>query len=86
MTSHWQTRKQLNLASDSPSYSTTLAARIGQFWQFMTQGATAPAVEIQQVTEQGRPWWYAYEAATGDMTYLESEQDIEMWLEEQLRQ
>jgi hypothetical protein len=85
MTSHWQPHKELNSQLRVPAYPSTLAARLGQFWQSIKHEATAPAVKIQQVT-QGRPWWYAYEPATGEMIYLESEQDIDMWLEEQLRQ
>lgn len=85
MTSQWQT-KQLNSPSDLVYRKVSLAERFGQLWQAITHNTSAPAVEIRQVTEQGRPWWYVYETATGEMTYLESEQDIDMWLEEQLRQ
>ena len=41
--------------------------------------------EIRQVADQGgRVWWYAHDPMTGQTTYLESEEDVQIWLEERL--
>ncbi|WAL60756.1 hypothetical protein [Thermocoleostomius sinensis] len=41
--------------------------------------------EVHQITDQGgRVWWYAYDPLTGQATYLESEEEVQVWLEERL--
>lgn len=60
-------------------------------WAFLSQPvfewnlSTSSEPKIQQVSDQGgRTWWYAYELMTGQTTYLESEEDVQIWLEERL--
>lgn len=39
--------------------------------------------KIQQILDQdGHLWWYAFDPLTGQTTYLESEADVQSWLEE----
>jgi hypothetical protein len=41
--------------------------------------------KIRQVADQGgRVWWYAHDPLTGQTIYLESEEDVQIWLEERL--
>ena len=50
-------------------------------WNFST--STEP--EIRQVSDQsGHVWWYAYDPMTGEKVYLESESEVQIWLEERL--
>lgn len=39
--------------------------------------------KIRQILDsEGHLWWYAYDPLTGQTTYLESEADVQIWLEE----
>ncbi len=41
--------------------------------------------KVQRILDQGgQPWWYAYDPRTGQSTYLESEEEVQIWLEERL--
>lgn len=41
--------------------------------------------EIKQVADtKGQTWWEAYDPITGQITYLESEEEVQIWLEERL--
>lgn len=41
--------------------------------------------EIRQVLDRtGQTWWYAHDPLTGQSTYLESEEDVQIWLEERM--
>lgn len=58
-------------------------------WAFLSQPvfsfslSTSSEPQIRQVSDQGgRTWWYAYDPMTGQTTYLESEEDVQIWLEE----
>ncbi len=48
----------------------------------------SPACEepqISQITDrEGHLWWQAYDPITGQTTYLDSEQEVQIWLEERL--
>lgn len=48
------------------------------------QGVTAISEpEIRQVADhQGQVWWCAYDPRTGRRTYLESEEEVQIWLEQ----
>lgn len=42
--------------------------------------------EIRQILDRsGRVWWYAYDPIIGQTTYLESEEEALIWLEERLQ-
>lgn len=58
-------------------------------WAFLSQPvfewslSTSSEPQIRQVSDRGgRTWWYAYDPITGQTTYLESEEDVQIWLEE----
>lgn len=41
--------------------------------------------EVRRVADQsGRAWWYVYDPRTGQTSYLESEEEVQIWLEERL--
>lgn len=42
--------------------------------------------QIRRVTGSEGNYWYAYDPVTGQTTYLESERDIDRWLEERFQQ
>jgi hypothetical protein len=60
-------------------------------WVFLNQPifqwnpSTSSEPEIRQVSDQGgHIWWYAYDPMTGQKVYLESESEVQIWLEERL--
>lgn len=62
-----------------------LSTKLSQIWQFlMTVLNQKSEVQIYQIYEGGINWWYAYDPATGEAVYLESETDVELWLEQLL--
>ena len=41
--------------------------------------------EIRRILDRsGQTWWYAHDPLTGQTTYLESEEDVQIWLEERV--
>jgi len=62
----------------------TIWQRIQAFWTAL--GLEKNSLPIDPEILQGEPgWWYVYESTTGQLTYLESERDLDMWLEEAYR-
>lgn len=46
---------------------------------------THPEPEVKQISDQdGHTWWQAFDPLTGQTTYLDSEEDVLIWLEERL--
>jgi hypothetical protein len=46
--------------------------------------STSSEPEIRQIDQGGHIWWYAYDPMTGQKAYLESESEVQIWLEERL--
>lgn len=60
-------------------------------WTLLTQPIfawnlpTASEPMIRRIADQnGHAWWYVYDPLTGQKTYLESEEEVQIWLEERL--
>lgn len=67
--------------TSKPSIWLTLEAFLSQLIVDSNLATSEP--EIQQVFDQdGRTWWYACDPRTGQTTYLESEADVQIWIEE----
>lgn len=50
---------------------------------FTSRSPVFPEPEIQQILDpEGRTWWCAYDPRTGQKTYMESEEEVQHWLEE----
>ncbi|QZZ20120.1 hypothetical protein J5X98_23035 [Leptothermofonsia sichuanensis E412] len=46
---------------------------------------THPEPQVRQILDQeGHTWWQAYDPLTGQTTYLDSEEEVLIWLEERL--
>jgi hypothetical protein len=46
---------------------------------------TYPEPEVRQTLDRaGQPWWTVYDPLTGQTAYLESEAEVQIWLEERL--
>lgn len=62
-----------------------------RIWQVLNQPlfelnySNSSEPEIRRVTDGGQIWWYAYDPLTGQSTYLESEEEVQIWLEERLQ-
>lgn len=74
------TLNQFDDGTSEPSIGCTI-------WSFLSQSVVERSLssepEIRQVSDQGGCiWWYAYDPMTGQTTYLESETDVQVWLEE----
>lgn len=60
------------------------------FWVLLWQGLQpllrhSNEPEVQRITDgEGRHWWCAYDPRTGQKTYMESEEEVQVWLEERL--
>lgn len=62
----------------------SLWQKIRAFWT--ASGLERNTLPIDpEIIRGDRGWWYAYESTTGQLTYLESEKDIDMWLDESFR-
>jgi hypothetical protein len=90
MNSNWQTYKNLELipSVDAVVGQPTLTARLGHIWRsLLGRLHKTPSTEpqIRSVCDYRGTWWYGYEPKTGQITYLESERDVDMWLEQQFR-
>lgn len=79
------------------SYETTGKASVfRQLWKLLNQPlnlgwglgqsiASHPEPEIRQTLDTtGHKWWQVYDPLTGQTTYLESEAEVQIWLEERL--
>ena len=63
-----------------------------QLWELLTRpigklrSPSHPSEpRIQQIQDrEGHTWWQAYDPISGQMTYLSSEQEVQIWLEERL--
>jgi hypothetical protein len=50
---------------------------------FCAASPVFPEPEIEQILDpEGRTWWCAYDPRTGQKTYMESEEEVQNWLEE----
>ncbi len=78
-------------------YETTgKASAFRQLWKLLNQPlnlgrgfgqsvASHPEPEIRQTLDTtGHRWWQVYDPLTGQTTYLESEAEVQIWLEERL--
>ncbi|MBW4519995.1 MAG: hypothetical protein KME16_09900 [Scytolyngbya sp. HA4215-MV1] len=46
---------------------------------------TYPEPQIRRIFDhQGQAWWHAYDPVTGQAVYLETEEEVQIWLEERL--
>lgn len=81
---HLETCWTLDALPCRPTVWQSLGERFSQFlWAWESLSSSEP--EVHQVTDQGgRVWWYAHDPLTGQTTYLESEEDVQIWLEERL--
>lgn len=75
------------------SVRSTIAANIWRkCWSILNQPlsfgfqlTTHPEPEIRRTLDQtGQAWWQVYDPSTGHTAYLESEADVQIWLEEHL--
>lgn len=71
------------------------STRLSSFWRgvwivlnqplFEWHFAASSEPEIRRVADQsGRAWWYVHDPLTGQTSYLESEEEVQIWLEERL--
>jgi hypothetical protein len=80
---HLETCWTLDVRQPSPTVWHSLGARFSQVlstWKSLSSSEP----EVHQVMEGGRVWWYAHDPLTGQSTYLESEEEVQVWLEERL--
>ena len=53
--------------------------------RFNPYRSTQPEPEIRRTLDKlGQAWWHVYDPCTGRTAYLESEADVQVWLEEGL--
>lgn len=83
----WQLYKQLELIPDSVPQPTARFAGIGEWfanvWRFLgiTENTSEPDI-WQTMDRHGNLWWHAYDPTTGQTTYLSSEEEVLMWLDQ----
>ncbi len=83
----WQLYKKLELIPDSVVQPTTGFARIiewfANLWHSVTiPGKTSEPAIWQTMDRYGNLWWHAYDPATGQTSYLSSEDEVLMWLDQ----
>lgn len=78
----------LNLSEGS---NTNAAIFLSSFWQILNQPIfskglpTSPEPEICQLSDRkGHIFWVAYDPMTRQKIFLESEEEVQIWLEERL--
>lgn len=88
MNTRWQTYKKLELISDAIPIRTPGHWQV--LWSFLKQLVlgcncfTFCGFEIHKVSNLGTlSEWYAYNPTLGQTIYLESEQDLQQWLDDQ---
>ncbi|PSF34238.1 hypothetical protein C7H19_19100 [Aphanothece hegewaldii CCALA 016] len=62
----------------------TIWRKIQEFWTAFGWERNMLSLD-PEIRQGGRNWWYVYESTINQLTYLESEQDIDMWLEQSFR-
>ena len=63
----------------------TLWRLLNQPIRFEPYRRTRPEPEVRQTLDQkGQTWWTVYDPLTGQTAYLESESEVQIWLEERL--
>jgi hypothetical protein len=81
---HLKTCWKLDICPSHPNLWQSLEERLNQFFS-TCKSLSSNEPEVHQVTDQGgRVWWYAHDPLTGQTTYLESEEEVQVWLEERL--
>lgn len=83
----WQLYKKLELIPDSVPQPKAGVAGIGAWfanlWHSLTRfhGTNEPDI-WQTMDRHGNLWWNAYDPATGQISYLSSEEEVLMWLDQ----
>jgi hypothetical protein len=70
-------------AKDSTVWQTLWTCLTQPILEWNLSNASEP--EVRRIADQnGHAWWYVYDPITGQKTYLESEEEVQIWLEERL--
>jgi hypothetical protein len=83
----WQLYKRLELIPDSVSQPRAglagVADWLGQVWRSLAifGGSSEPNI-WQTMDRHGNLWWHAYDPATGQTSYLSSEEEVLIWLDQ----
>lgn len=66
------------------SQSEKLFSWLKKAWHFVIDVLSKePQIKIQEKCDrQGNTYWYVYDPTTGDSTYLATEQEVLIWIEE----
>jgi hypothetical protein len=83
----WQLYKKLELIPDTvPQPKAGLAGFVQQFgrvWRSLEiLGCSGEPNIWQSMDRHGNLWWHAYDPATGQTSYLSSEEEVLMWLDQ----
>lgn len=83
----WQLYKKLELIPESVMQPKTGLAGIGEWFanvgRFLGLSERTNEPDIWQTMDRhGNLWWHAYDPATGQTSYLSSEEEVLMWLDQ----
>jgi YD repeat-containing protein len=56
---------------------------IARVWNFVVDTLTQkPELQIREICDRaGNTWWYVYDPATGRTAWLDSENEVRIWIE-----
>ena len=72
---------------DSPTNNSSIGigvlSRLQRVWQFITDSLSHPSeLEVRETYDRsGNLWWYVYDPKTGRSAWLDSEDEVRIWIE-----
>lgn len=83
----WQLYKRLELIPDSVAQPKTgllgVTEWFANLWRSLIISDSTNEPDIWQTTDRhGNLWWHAYDPVTGQTSYLSSEEEVLMWLDQ----
>jgi hypothetical protein len=83
----WQLYKRLELIPDSvpqpKSGLAGIAERLARMWRSLEFLGHSREPNIWQTMDRhGNLWWHAYDPTTGQTSYLSSQEEVLMWLDQ----
>ncbi len=72
-----------DVQSNVPSAQIGISSRLKRIWQSITDTFFHQSdLEIREIYDRsGNLWWYVYDPATGRCAWLDSEDEVRIWIE-----
>ncbi len=72
-----------DVPTKAPASQLSIPSRLRKIWQLITDCLFSQAeLEIREIYDRsGNLWWYVYDPVTGRFAWLDSEDEVRIWIE-----